>query len=415
MQWAPPTVRRGAALSLAVGLLLAPLTALADTRIVPSISVAERYDSNVYFFGAGANIEDYVTTVTPGVSIEHRGDVEGNVNLAMTGEYYMKNPGLNYFFPTASAYGNLDKLTKRVDQRWRLQVSESFQYTPRPPGFVAPVPAEGIAPVPATQTTASADFVRGIQAIRANAIMSTTNISSQYALAPDTNMVGSYTFQYMRFGTPFVAVPGAGFFTTSFHTLSAGPQKDFSEADQGTVTLQYQHIHFSQGPEFDSTFQTFGATLGWRHKFSKALLARANVGVVQFVPSAGLQYLGNLEMVWTQQNTTTVASYSRAVFPSFFIAAVPLVSNVLGVTVTHKLAENWTVGGGLNYANNESVSGPTLRFTSYGGTANVTYMFTRTVTMVGSYTYQNFAASYITTNYEFERNVVSLMLRKEWR
>src|SRR5919197_3873774 len=125
---------------LAGALLDAP-TVQADTRIVPYMSVAERYDTNVYFFSQGQNLEDYVTTVIPGARIEHRGtDVEGNVSLQMTGEYYVKNPGLNYFFPSGSAFGNLDHLTARVDQRWRMQVSENFTYTPRPPAFVAPVP-----------------------------------------------------------------------------------------------------------------------------------------------------------------------------------------------------------------------------------------------------------------------------------
>ena len=141
-------LRTGAALGRRVGfsavllagwLLQAP-TVTADTRVVPYFSVAERYDTNVYFFSASNKIQDYVTTVVPGARVEHRGTlVEGNVNLQMTGEYYVRNPGLNYFFPSGGLYANLNKWAGQYDQRWRLQVSENFQFTPQPPAFVAPL------------------------------------------------------------------------------------------------------------------------------------------------------------------------------------------------------------------------------------------------------------------------------------
>src|SRR6478752_2818385 len=45
-----------------------------DTAIIPSISVSERYDSNVYFV-QGSRLEDYVTSVTPRLKVVHTGEL----------------------------------------------------------------------------------------------------------------------------------------------------------------------------------------------------------------------------------------------------------------------------------------------------------------------------------------------------
>jgi hypothetical protein len=391
-----------------------PRAAGADTRVVPWISVAERYDSNVYFFRAGQNLQDYVTTVVPGARIEHRGQlVEGNVTAQMTGEYYVKNPGLNYFFPSGGLYLNLDKVVGQWDQRWKLQVSDNVTYTPRPPAFVAPIPQN--ASVSPTIAASTPDFIRGIQAVRANSLMNYAAVNSQYSLTPSASLVGSYVNQFMRFGNRFTTTPGGGFFTTKMQTLNFGPQYQVTPRDVGSITFQYQNMHFSQGSNFNSTFQVFGATGGWRHNFFKNLSVNANVGIVSFSPRGGTQYLANGAVTWEQRNTTTILSYSRSVYPSFFIAAVPLLSQVVAASVVHRLSDNWSVSGTVNYARNESISGPSLTFITYGATASANYQISRTITATAGYTYNSFDASFVGSGYSFNRNVLSVMIRSEWR
>ncbi len=41
------------------------------TTIIPSLRLAERYDSNVFFVN-GTNLEDYVTTVSPQLRVTHK-------------------------------------------------------------------------------------------------------------------------------------------------------------------------------------------------------------------------------------------------------------------------------------------------------------------------------------------------------
>src|SRR5256885_5346608 len=67
-----------------------------ETNIIPSVTLSERYDSNV-FFVPGRNLEDYVTTVSPQLRVVHiRQLVEGTIKGGLTTETYVKNPGLNY-------------------------------------------------------------------------------------------------------------------------------------------------------------------------------------------------------------------------------------------------------------------------------------------------------------------------------
>ena len=62
-----------------------------DTQIIPSLRVAERYDSNV-FFVPGTNLEDYVTTFSPQLKLNHQNPwIEGMIGREATGKVFAKN------------------------------------------------------------------------------------------------------------------------------------------------------------------------------------------------------------------------------------------------------------------------------------------------------------------------------------
>jgi hypothetical protein len=386
--------------------------ARADTLIVPSLTVSERYDSNVYFVSAEENLEDFVTTVIPAVSVKHRGTlVDATLGVAMTGEYYLNNPALNYFFPSGSLGLNLDRYLGQWNRRLKLSISETFQYTPRPPAFVTPVPEGTVGATP--------DFIRGIQAIRANSIMNSFTATSAYLFSAATQLNAVYSHQYMRFSNPYgsdvgVATPGGGFFTTSFHTVTVGPQTAITARDTIRANFQFQHIGFQTGAE-DTTFTVFGGNVGWRRQIKANLIANGNIGLLRFDPGGTIAYTGDASLQWTVENTTTIASYSRGVFPSFFIAAVPLLSQTFAVAVNHKLSQNWTLSGGVNYAQNESIPAGIIAFNSYGGSATATYLITRTFTAKFEYTYNQFDTSFGEQSYSFDRNVVSISLSKQFQ
>ena len=87
-----------------------PLLVHSDTRIIPSLTIAERYDSNV-FLVRGSHLQDYVTTVTPRIVVEHAGRlISGSLTGTLTSETYVRNPGLDYIAPTAAINLNFDSL-----------------------------------------------------------------------------------------------------------------------------------------------------------------------------------------------------------------------------------------------------------------------------------------------------------------
>lgn len=81
---------------------LGPRVASAETRVIPSVSVTERYDSNV-FFAPSASVPglkrwDFVTAVTPMVQVvDKTREVETTLNLGGSGNVFVNNSKLNFF------------------------------------------------------------------------------------------------------------------------------------------------------------------------------------------------------------------------------------------------------------------------------------------------------------------------------
>ncbi len=88
-------------------------------QVIPSISVGQRYDSNVFFVPKrqGLDREDFVTTAVPQV----RGYYVGNwfdvpATASAIGEYYAKHPTLNY---VGANTGLVLSLSKLLDRWWQ--------------------------------------------------------------------------------------------------------------------------------------------------------------------------------------------------------------------------------------------------------------------------------------------------------
>ena len=382
------------------------------THVIPSITVSERYDSNVYFVASGQKLEDYVTTISPGLSIEHKGRLADMVGgLRLNAETYVRNPGLNYVAGTGSFAATLDELVGRFDRRLKLYVSDYLTYTPQPPAFYAPLP--GGATV--LRADAPENFVRGIQASRANSLINVATANASFGLTQSTSLTGLLSHQYMRFGTSFAPTPGQGFFTTSFLNIGAGPRFNITPVDSVTLMANYSRMSFSQGGGFSSTFNTTGATVSWQHSFSKRFSGTLTGGATVFSPGGNLTYLGGLTLLWHEQNTDTTFTYSRSVFPSFFIAAVPLISDVVSLAILHRFTDKFSGSITGNYGKNESIEGPQISFDSYGGIGSLNYAITKRMRASLSYTHMVTKNVFLDQNFNFDRQALSLSLTYEWR
>jgi hypothetical protein len=387
-----------------------PLVVQSDTKLIPSLTITERYDSNV-FFTSGGNTADYVTTVSPQLMINHAGHfVSGSLLTTLTGEAYVKNPGLNYIAPSGALRMNLDNLIGQVTRRAKLTVTDSFSYTPKPLAFLGPE----------SGNAGPETFVRGVQAQRANSLTNVASVIGSYSVTPWVTLQGSYMYSIMRFGTAIAPPGGAAispaFFNTKFQNYSIGPQFQVTPLDVVSITYQGSRATYSQGTAFNSGFQTEGATLGWVRTLTPTLTANASGGITKLGtgPTSSIQYMADASLQWKYANGTATLKYSRSVFPSFFIAAVPLLSQVLTASATYALSGNLTATGSASYARNEAVSGFPLSFISYSASVSLTYSISRMLSATASFTHMNFDQRFLASQIEFDRNLASISLRGEW-
>jgi hypothetical protein len=382
-----------------------PASAQSQNEIIPSISISERYDSNVYFTTTNVNPADYVTTITPMVNIRRQSrliDLSGS--LLASGNFYARNPSLNYASVTANVNASLDSLMARFAKRTSLSVNDFFTYTPQPPAFYAP-PASG------PGAGGPENFARGIQAVRANSLINVFGMNGSYVIDPTIKINGNITHQYMRFGSAFASTVGGGFFNTQFLNASVGPQFAVTTKDNISVNATYSAVSYSS-----TGFQLAGGTVGWQRKVSQRFSFNVNAGVTKFLTSQQpLQYVGSGQLSWQERSTVTTLTASRSVFPSFYVTSTALVSNVITLNVSRQFTERLTGSVSGNYAQNESVSGPTLKFTSYSGSLNINYLFTKRVTGTASYTRFVSNNTFAGGNFDFNRDIILLMVRYEWR
>ena len=382
-----------------------PASGQSQTDIIPSISVSERYDSNVFFTRTSQNAADYVTTISPMVNINRQARlIDFNGSLLVSGNFYARNPSLNFASVTANMTASLDNLMARFAKRTTLSVNDFFTYTPQPPAFYAP-------PISGAGAGSAENFARGIQAVRANSLFNVFGMSGSYVIDPTISLIGNLRHQYMRFGSAFASTVGGGFFNTQFLTASFGPQFAVTTKDRISVNANYSAAYYAT-----TGFQLAGATVGWERKLSQRFSFNINGGVTKFLTGGqSLQYVGSAHLSWQERSTLTTLSVSRSVFPSFYVSSSALVSNVVTLAVSHQFTERLNGTVNANYAQNQSVSGPDLNFTSYSGSLNISYLFTKRLIGTASYTRFVSNSSFAGQAFDFNRDIIALTVRYEWR
>jgi len=380
-----------------------------ETNFIPSVTVAQRYDSNV-FFVPGVNFEDYVTTVSPQLRMEHKRQlVEATASGGVTAEAYVKNPGLNYVAVNGAVDLNLDGAMSELVRGLGLKILDTYYYTPQLSSFAAPTGGGGQIPP---------SFVQGIQAQRANASTNAGTVAGSYAVSPLLSFTSTYIDQRMRFGTPTSTPTGvtqASFIDTTFQTIKSGPVFKVSSIDTLTLFHQYQKATFEQQGS-NGGFSTQGAIAGWTSEVTPTLTASMTGGVTVFSGTNDLQYLGSASLLWKEQDTDLTLSYTRMIAPSFYIAGVPLLSQVVTAGATHRVTESFSLSLNGNYAINESIPDSSLlKFESYSVTPSVEYRVNRVMTATLSYTHSMFNQTFSSQESSFDRNVVMLRIFAEWK
>ena len=386
-----------------------PLLVHSDTRIIPSLTIAERYDSNV-FFVRGSNLDDFVTTVTPRITVEHTGQlISGTLTGTVTGEHYVKNPGLDYIAPSAAVNLNLDNVVGKIDRRAKLTVTDRFAATPQPLAFIGPQ----------TGNDLPDSFVRGIQAARANTRTNMLMAIGAYELTQAASLQVTYMRSTREFGKTFATPAVGGFFNTTYQTITAGPQVRVTPFDTFGLNYQYLQSNSSSGTDqasINSGFSTQGGTVTWNRILTQNLTANAAGGitVVGSGSTQSVQYLANGQLQWEHQNGSVKLLYSRAIFPSFFIVPTPLLSQVVSLSGTYNFTSHLSATGVVSYGVNEAIGPVQLRYESRSESVSLNYIINRWLTGIVTLRHSDFNTVTGGTEQTFDRNVIILSLRGTW-
>lgn len=389
-----------------------------QTRFSPSIVLSHRYDSNVLFgvAGPGSIVEDFVTTVSPQVTVSNKNAYfDGVLMGGLTGETYINNPGLNYVGFHANMSLVLDRVVQKLDKSLKLSINEAFQFTPQLPAFAQPTD---------TRNALAPEIVRGFQAARANSTSITHGANLIYAFTPSTNWTNQYSHSTLRFGTAF-AEPGSGgsFFSTIYQSVTSSLTDNITARDTIGATYSYAVADFGSGNTGIAGFETHAARATYKRTLDPywtLSLAGGAILLPSEIPGgpSTITHVEDMTLSYKDQTTTMSLGYSRSILPSFGVGSAALVNETLFSTLSQNFGPKWIGSLSGYYGTAQSNPRGVLSFTSISGTARLTYAIRRDAAMTllasAEYTRQEYEQSFNNAGFAFDRNLAMFNLTVAW-
>lgn len=404
---------------IAGGNLESGLRGLGPSRVMPTLMVSQRYDSNVLMFqGFGGQTSDFVTDVFPGAQVIHSNDyLDGTLTAQAIASFYVNNPGLNYVGGQGSFNTVLDKMSERIIRGLGLRLNGMVLYYPEQPSFIA-------------SQSLQSDFIRGIQARRNNAISNSTTVQSSYAVSPLTRVNTSYSFQTMRFlGQTDYGEGRAPLPLFDMTTHGATGEMTYLVFPNHTIGAAYafRQIVFGSsvgdglvGRAFGGhSFAVHGFNATWSGAFGREWRADFSPGIsfASQVPDRILWTI-NAGLRWTRQQTSASVSFSRGLYPSFFGETGLLASNVVNGSVSYRLSQKWEIAVGANYAMNTrsgtGIGTTPLRFESINVNGSLRYLLYQGISVALTGSHGDFTIEQSGTTFKYDRQVGMLTLTAEW-
>lgn len=385
----------------------------AGVRVIPSIQVSERYDTNVFFAPKsrlqGVSPEDFVTTVAPqirGLYTDHEHLVKVNAVVGAVGSYYVNNTGLSYVGANAGAILDMSDLLSQWRPGAKWTVSDTFFYSPQPPAFLQ-----------GGQSGEQANpLVAGFQAYRTNTRSNSVNTVFELPLNKTVNLGGSYGNSFIHYGaTPIAEAPTL--ISQHAHTYTAGLVMQVSLYD--SVRVEFRGNESDQGSF--GAFSTRGGILGWSHRFTPTMSfnaaggAQVLSGEFNGVPiSSRIVPVGNLSIQWKDPMTFVVLAYWSGITPSFQLKGAALLNHSVMFNMTQKTPIRNLAGLlGADYSVAKeygSDSGNALSWTTVGGTVGLRYQATQKLFLTVTYSYQNVDNVFGGTHFAYDKHVGQLNL-----
>jgi hypothetical protein len=388
-------------------------------EVVPSICVAERYDTNVFFRPAtpGLQRDDFVTTVNPRLRINHNGEYASVLlNLSGFSETYVKNPILDFLGTRDSVVIDLDNSIKRWFPRAGLRIMDSFSYSQLPPALgsiiAGATPGDPNIIIDPNIPSSEDVFAQGLLFERRKNLINTGMVLASYDTTATTSLNASYTYSMLRFqGSP--TTQGLSLFNTTSQTGTAGGTARLSDLD--TVNVRYAHTEtdFTRGVT-SSFFKFDSTTIGWSRLLTPSLSAQVGGGGV--IVSTGLTtYLANAALMMNFPNSNATLSYARSIVPSFVGAGEPQIADRLSLSATQMVARQWRVAESVSYVHTSRAGGNNgLTFDALIAGGDIQYWMTSIWAASLSYNYTKFTRESGSINTDFDRHVIMLSIIASW-
>jgi hypothetical protein len=390
------------------------------TSIIPGLSVAERYDTNIYLappslLPPGTQLHDFVTTAQGSLKALHKDkNVEASLMGGVDGNVYAHTTELNYISTRVDTNIDLTGWAQHFAKRAQLRVYDYFRYTPTSPGFLQ-----------GGKSGTEDPFQRGIQGFRANTYSNTANVDGVLPVYRDVGVQAGYSYSLYRVGSILAATSaGISYFNTTVHAWTAGPRLQVSQTD--SVAILYKQNLISQEQTTNANTATPGAavfntnTQSVTANYTRATsfwTFAAGGGVTLIEPASKAFATGNIRVSTNPERTTVLQlDLTRQASPSFYLQAGAMISNVAQVQVIHMLDQHLRLRASANYGFNEIVpTSSNTTFNNFVFSTGLNYRITKSLSADLTYDYNNFETSSPGISYTVNRNVVGLMLTAEWR
>ncbi len=407
-----------------------------QVRVVPSISIIEQYDSNVFFtpksqLPPGTKADDLISSFTPQLNLTHSSSlVNTNLSVGAVIQKFAHNSELDNVGYNAAAGIDLSQAVNRVLPRMRaLRVFGAYRYSPNQSAFGAVGYGGGMG----TGTVGIAGPVdSGLITQRIKTTMYQAGFTDSYSLSPTTDFQTGYTYSQLNFGNAYTGAPVSNtYFDTTTHSITAGPTSKISATD----SLSVKYIFNSTSQAQFGEYTTHAGNVAWGRSWTREWSSSLNGGLTLIEPipdtsAAGGQRripatitpIGGFSVTYASGSSflrklgsdirdatggSTAATsflpfvagmnipggiatpgsyqvtlmYNTGVYPSFVQSAGPIYTHLVSLGGMAGITDKLTAQGFLNYARSSYTSdsiGST--FSTYGTTVALNYLITPTFT-----------------------------------
>ena len=180
-------------MALGIGIVFASRVG-AQTTVIPSVRLSERYDSNVYRTTAsaippGKQRWDFVSTAEAMVDVVNKSRfADSLLRTGVNANAFVYNSDLAFFSTNTFASSDLTRGVSELVRGLRLRITDSFRYTPEVPAFLyGGHPAD-----------TGSIYSGGSQGSRANTYRNILWAYSDYSLSRSFSLTTNYSLRHVQ-------------------------------------------------------------------------------------------------------------------------------------------------------------------------------------------------------------------------